>query len=141
MLFYSSKSYDTQEHDVLEATERSKRCIHSMIGIQQWQGDEALHQTLIKVPSLFMAYNLFMNGMDWFDQLRAPHVTEQKKRRVPMSILTFILEASIINGYALFKSIADDTQTVMPLRGFKRRFVRQWLCYSRCVSREQYKFL
>lgn len=68
-----------------------------------------------------MAYNLFMSGDDRFDQLRAAHVTERKERRVPMSILTFLLDASIINGYALYKSIAGDTQTVMPLRVFKRR--------------------
>lgn len=63
-----------------------------------------------------------MNGVDRFDQLRAAHATERKEMLVPMSIFTFLLDASIINAYALYITMpADDGVGEVTLREFKRQ--------------------
>lgn len=49
--------------------------MHGIVEINRWQGNEAPHPAIIKTPSIVHAYNLFMNGADRFDQLRASHST------------------------------------------------------------------
>lgn len=85
-------------------------------------GTESMYPSIIEVPSIVLAYNMLMNGVYRFDQLRASHETERKEMRVTMSILTFLLDAIIINEYALYRTIpVEEGEGRFSLREFKRQ--------------------
>ena len=64
-----------------------------------------------------------MNSVDRFDQYRQTNCTERREKRVPMSILTFLLDAAINNAYALYQKLKiDDT---VNFKEFKRRIASQ----------------
>lgn len=52
--------------------------IQCLVGIWRWQRNEKMNATIVKVPAIFLAYNLFMNGVDRYDQLQAGNSTAQK---------------------------------------------------------------
>lgn len=64
-------------------------------------GSESMHPTTLELPSLVMAYRIFLNGVDRFDQMRASHGPERKEGRVPMYIFKFLHKASVINAHEL----------------------------------------
>lgn len=64
-----------------------------------------MHATVIEVPAIVMSYNLFMNGVDRFDQLRSSHSIARREKRVPMSVFTFLLDPSIVNAFALYNTM------------------------------------
>lgn len=84
-------------------------------------GDEALHATIVNVPTVVKAYNLFMNGVDRFDQLRASHMTARRENQISMPVFTFLLDASVQNGYAMNRSIKKPQTDTMTLKESERR--------------------
>ena len=46
-----------------------------------------------------------MNPVDRFDQFRSTLATERREKRITMSLLTFLLDANILNGYALLNAM------------------------------------
>ncbi|KAE8888356.1 hypothetical protein PF001_g20122 [Phytophthora fragariae] len=62
-----------------------------------------------------------MNGVDRVDQLRSTNPTRRKEQRLSMSLLTWVLDLSIINGFALMKEIETGPAAPRTLREFKRR--------------------
>lgn len=62
-----------------------------------------------------------MNGVGRFNQLSAAIKTARKEQRVHTSVCTFLLDTSMANGYAVYKSIRTHNETLIPLTFFKRR--------------------
>eukprot|EP00737_Agarophyton_chilense_P005115 gb/GEZJ01007203.1/.p1 GENE.gb/GEZJ01007203.1/~~gb/GEZJ01007203.1/.p1 ORF type:complete len:188 (+),score=13.02 gb/GEZJ01007203.1/:250-813(+) len=77
------------------------------------------------VPSTIVAYTLFMNGVDRFDQFRSTTATVRKEQRVPMSILTFVLDTSNLNWHALLKCISSSGQAIIDIGTMKNRVIMQ----------------
>lgn len=65
-----------------------------------------MDKTIVQIPALVFAYNLFMNGVHRFDQLRASHITTRQEPLVAMSSFTFFLDGSTQNGYALYCAVS-----------------------------------
>lgn len=84
-----------------------------------------MNATIVKVSAIVFALNLFMNGVDRYNQMRAGNSTARRERRVPMSLFIFSLDASVMEGYALYRSLMDmeDVQrsgcAMTSLREFK----------------------
>lgn len=62
-------------------------------------------QCIVEAPELFLAYNMFMNGVDRFYQLRASNEIERRYKGIPIPIFTLLMDARIINAYALYRSL------------------------------------
>ena len=122
VIFYTNHLDGTPDAPVMLPNEHAIKCVRGLVKIRRWMGTESLHPTIIEVPAVVMTYNLFMNGVGRFDQLRASHTTARKERRVPMYIFTFLLDASVINAYALYKAL--DNPSGAPLVSFSE-FKRQ----------------
>ena len=75
-------------------------------------------RTKFYVPALIVAYNMFMNAVDRFDQKRAACAILRKELRVSQSIFTWILDAACINANALRSKLGVDE---IALPEFKRR--------------------
>lgn len=65
-------------------------------------GHEAVHSTIIDLPVIIMAYNLFINGVERYDQLQASHTIARGECKLPIDVFTFHLHAIIQSGYALY---------------------------------------
>ena len=66
------------------------------------------HSAPYPVPAIIVAYNIFTNAVDWFDQFLQTNSTERREKRVTMSILTFywMLQSIMLMHYTKnFKSI------------------------------------
>ena len=98
-------------------------CVHGLSRLQRWNGEEVFHRTSYLVPAIIVAYNIFMNAVDRFDQYRQTNSTVRREKRVPMSILTFLLDAAINNAYALFQKLKIDNN--VNFTEFKRRIASQ----------------
>lgn len=64
-----------------------------------------MNRTILQVPCFLLACNLFMNSVDRLDQFRSTNATMRRDKRVPMSLLTYFLDASVQNAYAVLQSI------------------------------------
>ena len=59
-----------------------------------------------------------MNGVDRFDQYRSTNAIERREKRVTMTIFTFLLDAALLNAYAIQGII--DPEGKKDFREFKR---------------------
>ena len=119
VVFYSNDLAQTPSAPLVEATDEAIACVHGLASMSRWRGDESFHRSVIKVPSLALACSVFMNGVDRFDQLRSTNAIVRKEKRVSMSLFTFMLDAAVLNAFALSKQ--ESPELTMTARGFKRR--------------------
>lgn len=70
-------------------------CVHGLKRTRWWLGMEAINHTIIEVPSVVLADNLFMNDVNCFDQQCPAHETAKKALGVPISVLGFLFDASV----------------------------------------------
>ena len=80
------------------------------------------------VPAPICAYNKFMNSVDCMDQLRPTNPTRRCEQRLEMSLFTFILDASCLNAYAVYKVLYPLQSHKVGFREFKRR-----ICEGMCT--------
>lgn len=72
-----------------------------------------MHPLPLQRPAIVPSYNLSMKGMNRFDQLQSTHCIARLERRMPMSLFTFCLDASIQNSYVLSAAISEHNDTLM----------------------------
>lgn len=81
-----------------------------------------MDSTIIYVLFFILTFNLFINIADKFDQVSASYTTIRKVQRSPMSIFTFLLDASFQNGYPLYRALLlRKMEEQMSFQKFKRR--------------------
>lgn len=93
--------------------------------LERWIGNKLVRHTTLKVPAVIVLYNLFMNAVDHFDHFRSTSATMRKEKRVFMSLLTFILDASIINAHASLNAITESGKGLINLIVMKKRNIQQ----------------
>ena len=104
-------------------SEEAQRCVNGMAICRRWVGKESMHRTELEVPAPFVAYNIFMNGVDRTEQRRATNPTRRKEQRACMSIFTAFLDMSCMNAYSLYNVLEEDNAKKMPFREFKRSII------------------
>jgi hypothetical protein len=72
VVFYSNDLlYDVPGAIIGGRNEEAIKCVHGLVKIKQWLGDESMHRSEFDAPAVVLAYNIFMNGVDRMDQIRA----------------------------------------------------------------------
>ena len=130
VVFYSNDLADTPR-EIISGVENDHtvECVHGLSKIKRWLGKEVFHRTILRVPAIVVAYNIFMNSVDRFDQYRKTNELLRREKRVNMSIFTFLIDASINNAYALFRKLFPEKKISMT--EFKRRIAEQLVSKSR----------
>lgn len=78
--FYTNGLADIPSKDISDPEcEQTLKCVHGLHPLYQWTGVEAMRRTDFFVPAFLVAYNLFMNGVDRFYQLRSANPTQRKE--------------------------------------------------------------
>ena len=121
--FYTNDLAETPTVPVQGLTEESIQCVHGLAELHRWTGNECIHRTIFLVPAIVVAYNLFMNGVDRFDQLRSTNACVRKESRVTMTLFTFLLDASIQNAFTVRNAMHPEKKST--LREFKRVVAQQ----------------
>lgn len=83
-------------------------------------GDESLHRTMMNVPAIIVAYNLFMNGVDVVDQMRASQPMAREEQRVTMTMFFFLIDIAIQNAFSLSKVLNTGHCSNSSILSFKR---------------------
>lgn len=96
-----------------------------LVPTAKWLGNETMCRTIFIVPATIVVNNLHINGVDGFHQSGSTSATVQRKRQVTMSLLIFILDASVINAYALLNSITKHSSVIIGMEELKGNFVMQ----------------
>jgi hypothetical protein len=82
-----------------------------------------MHRSSFQVPAIVGAYNAFMNSVDRMDQLRSACPTRRREKCVSMTMLTLILDLSILNARAVYNKLClGDPFTVTE---FKQKICEQ----------------
>ena len=127
VVVYTNNLAGTPSERILPGTnEEAQLLVHGLVNMKRWTGGESMHRTTLKVPAVFAAYNLFMNGVDRVDQIRSSMVSMKKENRVSMSLWTAILDWSCINSFSLYRSMNLGN---LKFREYKRKIVKQ-LCFG-----------
>lgn len=93
-------------------TEEAKELVPDMQPVYLWMVEENLNRTTVEVPGIVAAYNNFMNSVDRMDQLRAGPPTKRREKRVNMSLITWIIDISVNNGFALYNELMKSEPTI-----------------------------
>lgn len=70
-----------------------------------------MRQSVFMVPAPIVTYNIFIIGVDRFDQIRSTNAMMQKERRDPTSIFTVLLDAALHNAFLIREKTDRDRST------------------------------
>lgn len=123
--FYTNNLAATTRQEVEGLSEHTLTCVHGEVPLQIWLGTESITRTKLHVPAPVVAYNLFINSVDRFDQYRSTNSIMRRDKRVPMSIFTNLLDASMQNSFTILHNITIPGSVNYAMREFKRRVASQ----------------
>ena len=132
--FYTNDLADILD-TIISRTENdpSVKCVHGLSKIKRWLGTEVFHRTILRVPAIVVAYNIFMNSVDCFDQYRKTHHLLRREKRVTMSIFTVLIDDSINNVYAYY-FVCYFSGKKISMTEFKQRIAELLVSKSRQSS-------
>lgn len=119
--FYTNDLKNTPREVVEGISDYTIDCVHGLAVLHRWTGEEVFHRTLFQTPAIIVAYNMFMNGVDRFDQMRTTNITMRREKRVPMSIFTFLVDGAIQNAHSVWNVMNKDPTKYIEFGEFKRR--------------------
>ncbi len=102
----------------------SIECVWGLTKMKRWTSTCVMKRQVFLVPSIISAYNLYMNGVDKFDQVRSTNSTQRKEQRVSMTIFTFLLDSAIQNAYSILPLIDKTIKKKVEFRHFKREIAK-----------------
>uniref|UniRef100_H3GEE4 PiggyBac transposable element-derived protein domain-containing protein n=1 Tax=Phytophthora ramorum TaxID=164328 RepID=H3GEE4_PHYRM len=138
VIFYTNDLAGTPSQRVLpgNSPEAIWLC-RGLAPLRRWTADRVMHRQTFRVPSMVVAYNLFMNGVDRVGQLRSTNPIRRKEKRLSMSILTWALDLALINAFTLLKKVAGEDATRVTLRDFKQRVAEKLTAVQRVRVEKQ----
>ena len=92
VLFYTNDLKDTPTKIIQGVTEESVICVGGLLILKRWTDECTTTSKSFYVPSIIVAYNHLMNGVDIFDQVHTYSACVCKEKRFSMTILDFILD-------------------------------------------------
>ena len=126
VLFYTNDLAHTPSAAILDCSdEESILCVNGLAELERWTGTECMSRKKFMVPSIIVAYNMFMNSVDCMDQLRSTNPTRRRERRLGMTIFTLILDLAVNNAFALYNKVCPTLASTVHTREFKRKICEQ----------------
>jgi hypothetical protein len=138
VIFYSNILQSTPLKPILDGhDEEVIACVRGLGKLHRWVGNEIMHCTCFKVPSIIVAYNAFMSGADCLDQKRATNATKRREKKVYMSIFTYVLDLACTQAHSLFVSTQNKTKVhekLFEFVEFKRQIAQDLVTPWQCVN-------
>ena len=95
--------------------------------MSRWTGEEVFHRSVVEVPTLIAAYNIFMNSVDRMDQISSTAPTRRAEKRLKMTIFTWILDLALHSTNEVYVQLRrmDKSFRDTNFQEFKRRVEEQ----------------
>lgn len=95
--------------DVIVATNKQEANAKALGKCYRWSSK---HKSKVAVPQpkVIQCYNRGMGGVDQFDQFRGKYRTSFRKRVWYYPLVRFLLNATIVNGWLLYRKIQPQTE-------------------------------
>jgi hypothetical protein len=115
--FFSNDMKFTPPERIMVGSDKvAIKCVRGLAPLKRWLGKERIMRTPIYAPVMVVAYNMFMNSVDRFDQLRATVPGIRRETRVSTSMFAFIVDVCVHNAHAVSKEIGGEKRK---LKDFK----------------------
>jgi hypothetical protein len=99
-------------------------CVRGLAPLPRWTGTEIIRRSVIMVPAPIVAYINFMNAVDKVDQVRSSTALLRRERRVSMSLFSWVLDAAIINTFAVVQILDPDTTNLKNIHDLKLQLIQ-----------------
>ena len=76
MILAGTPSTPIQDGESIEAI----LCVNGLALLRRWIGGEVMNRTEFHVPSIIVAYNNYMNGVDRMEKMRATNPIKRKEK-------------------------------------------------------------
>lgn len=123
--FYTNDMAGTPHKRMQKENGYTVYCVLSLKSFPRWNCDEAAWRSTQHVLSKSVAYNVFENGAEHLNKIRTTSATQRKGKRATMSILSFILDASIINTLSPLKAISNVGEHIINPSTMKQQVISQ----------------
>ena len=81
---------------------------------------------IVKMPRSIIDYNLYMRGVDNFDQLISYYCPNIRSKRWYVKVFFHFLEIAIVNSYTIYKSICESQSAkIMSHLEFRKEIIRE----------------
>ena len=87
--------------------------VHGLVPLKRWTKKRNMFREEFMAPAIFVAYNIFMNGVDRMDQIRAVNPSRRKEQSIGTTMLTWTLDIACHNSFSVYKSITSDADVSM----------------------------
>lgn len=126
-----------------EVSSYTVECEHGLAQLESWRGEKVLNRTEFMVPTVIVAYNRFMNGVDRLNQVSSSYAICRREKRMCTSIFPFLLDAAIQNAYCLLDLNKTDQSKHTEFRELKRVIAKHFVLPERIqvVERKPLKLL
>ena len=139
VIFYTNDLASSPSVPILDGSEKeAQSAVHGLSILTRWTGNEIFHRTPFSVPSHIVAYNLFMNSVDWMDQKRSALPCKRKEKCLSMSVFTYLLDLSCLQAFSIYNVIRAPDKKVSLLQ-FKRQLCES-LVEPYILERQRKKF-
>ena len=101
--------------------QRTIDCVHGLVPLKRWEKKRSMFRSELKAPAIFVAYNVFMNGVDRMDQTRVVNPCRRKEIKLVMTIFTWAIDIACNNAFAIFKTLFPEKK--MTMKKFKYEIV------------------
>lgn len=96
-------------------------CVHGLVPLRRWTKSRNMFREEFLAPALFVAYNIFMNGVDRMDQIRVVNPSRRREKKLVMTIFTWALDLSCNNAYSVYKSM--HPKEICSMKTFKYNII------------------
>jgi len=114
VLFFTNDLLFTPHEKYMAWTDpQAVECVQGLAPLKRWIGDETAMRTTIMAPAIVVAYNMYMNSVDRFDQLRATVKGVRKECRLTSSMFSFIVDAAVQNSFSVSKLLGGGRKNAV----------------------------
>lgn len=123
--FYTNDLHDTPLLSIHTADEHEIKCVHGLEPLHRWIDKKSMLWKTFQVPSIIVENNSFMDGVGRFDQIRSTWATIRKEKRVTMSMISFVMETSVLIAHALLRLLSKLWDRITDAATVKHRLLTQ----------------
>ena len=108
VVFYTNDLFGTPSKTSLyqddpEAIEK----VHGLATMWRWVGHSLHIRASFRAPAPVVAYNLFMNGVDRADQMRATNACKRKETVLSIQVWHFLQDICILNAFNVYLKLRE----------------------------------
>lgn len=118
---------------------KDKRSVHvlsnfhdptQVVDVKRKEKDGSI--SMVPCPKMVVDYNMDMNCVDKFDQMKSTYEIDRKSHKPWHRIFWYFVDASVVNAYLIYKQLSLPK---LSMKDFRRQISRDWVAPALVSSR------